>query len=145
MKSREVCFVNRARLRSADWDGLELWPDEDRLIISVGTGCAPGPKLVGGAENLVKSLVKIVTDSERTNDLFRRRNKTMVERGLLYRFNVQQGLADVKLDEWDAVADIWAHTGTYLRSYDTGREVERCATMLKDSGQRLGYIAGEGR
>jgi hypothetical protein len=82
---------------------------------------------------LIETLVKIVADSEQENVEFR-----------LYRFNVLHGLADVKLFEWEALEDISAHTSTYLRSPDTAREFEKCATILKDVGQRLGYIAGEG-
>lgn len=123
---------------------LDLWPDEDRIIISIGTGCAPGPKVIGNAVKLIETLAKIVTDSEKENDRFRRRNKQMIDDGRLYRFNVLHGLADVKLDEWDALEDIWAHTSSYLRSIDTKREFENCAEVLKGGGQRLGYIAGEG-
>jgi hypothetical protein len=89
-------------------------------------------------------LVKIVTDSEEENTRFRRRNKDMVMNNLLFRFNVLHGLADVKLNEWDAIGDIMAHTGTYLRSPDTAMNFTTCASMMKESGQRLGYIAGEG-
>ena len=69
----------------------------------------------------------------------------MVENNLLFRFNVLHGLADVKLNEWDAIGEIVAHTGTYLRSPDTARDFMACANMMKESGQRLGYIAGEGQ
>ena len=93
---------------------------------------------------LIDTLAKIVTDSEEENTQFRKRNKAMIENGRLYRFNVLHGLADVKLDEWEALEDISGHTSTYLRSPDAAREFERCATVMKDVGQRLGYIAGEG-
>ena len=69
----------------------------------------------------------------------------MVENNLLFRFDVLHGLAEVKLNEWDAIGEIMAHTGTYLRSPDTARNVTTCANMMKESGQRLGYIAGEGQ
>jgi hypothetical protein len=93
---------------------------------------------------LIETLVKIVADSEQENVEFRKRNQEMINNGRLYRFNVLHGLADVKLFEWEALEDISAHTSTYLRSPDTAREFEKCATILKDVGQRLGYIAGEG-
>jgi hypothetical protein len=68
----------------------------------------------------------------------------MVEQNLLFRFNVLHGLANVQLNEWDAIGDIQAHTSTYMRSPDTARNFDTCANMMKESGQRLGYIAGEG-
>ncbi|KAH8716803.1 acyl transferase/acyl hydrolase/lysophospholipase [Phaeosphaeriaceae sp. PMI808] len=133
-------------IEKADQESRDLWPNEDRLMISIGTGSAPGPNvLAGNIAELGKTLVKIVTDSEEENARFRRRNKDMVENNLLFRFNVLQGLADVRLDEWDAIGEIMAHTGSYLRSPDTARNFSTCANMMKESGQRLGYIAGEGQ
>ena len=101
--------------------------------------------MLGNAVKLIETLAKIVTDSEEENARFRKRNREMIDNNRLYRFNVLHGLADVKLDEWDALEDISAHTSTYLRSPDTAREFQKCATILKEVGQRLGYIAGEGR
>ncbi|KAF2269767.1 FabD/lysophospholipase-like protein [Lojkania enalia] len=133
-------------IEKADQESRELWPKEERLIISVGTGSAPGPNvLTGNIADLGRTLAKTVTDSEEENARFRRRNKDMVEKNLLFRFNVLHGLADVKLDEWEAIGEIMAHTGTYLRSPDTAGEFTKCANMMKESGQRLGYIAGEDR
>lgn len=68
----------------------------------------------------------------------------MIDANLLYRFNVLQGLADVRLEEWEAVEEISAHSSTYLRSPDAAREFTKCAHSLHGAGQRLGYIAGDG-
>lgn len=68
----------------------------------------------------------------------------MILEDRLFRFNVYHGLAEVKLEEYKAIEQIESHTGTYLRKFDTACEVEKCATALRDCGQRLGYIAGEG-
>lgn len=100
--------------------------------------------LASNIAELGKTLVKIVTDSENENSRFMRRNQQMVDNHLLFRFNVMHGLADVKLNEWDAIGDIMAHTGSYLRLPDTARNFNTCANKMKESGQRLGYIAGEG-
>jgi len=68
----------------------------------------------------------------------------MINADRLFRFNVFHGLADVGLAEHEAVGKVAAHTATYLKKFDTARDVERCASSLKETGQRLGYIAGEG-
>lgn len=117
------------------------------MIISVGTGIKPGPSAI--ARNIFQlakeTLVKIVTECEEENNIFRRRNRIMVDNNLLYRFNVTQGLGDVDLDESTAAAaeKIHGYTSTYLRSTDAARDFDRCAEMLKESGQRR-YIVGEG-
>ncbi|KAF2679456.1 FabD/lysophospholipase-like protein [Lentithecium fluviatile CBS 122367] len=133
-------------IEKADQESRALWPKEERLIVSVGTGSAPGPNvLASNIADLAKTLAKIVTDTEDENKRFMKRNKEMAENNLLFRFNVLQGLADVELSEWEAIGEIMAHTGTYMRSPDTTRFFDKCAEMMKQSGQRLGYIAGEGR
>ncbi|KAF1960040.1 FabD/lysophospholipase-like protein [Byssothecium circinans] len=133
-------------IEKADQESRALWPNEERLIISVGTGSAPGPNvLASNIADLGKTLAKIVTDTEDENARFRKRNKDMVENNLLFRFNVLHGLADVKLNEWEAIGEIMAHTGTYMKSPDTATIFNKCANTMKESGQRLGYIAGEGQ
>lgn len=127
-------------------DFLALWPNEERLIVSVGTGAAPGPNvLASNIADLAKTLAQLVTDTEEENERFRRRNREMVKDNLLFRFNVLQGLQSVKLDEWEAFGEIWAHTSTYMKASDTAIIFNTCANMMKESGQRLGYIAGEGQ
>lgn len=121
-----------------------LWPGEERIIVSIGTGSAPGPDVTGDLKSLVDALKKIVTETEDTSNAFRKRNRHMVDAGYLYRFNVFHGLAEVGLAEHEAVGKISAHTATYLRRFDTAADIERCAKSLCETGQRLGYIAGEG-
>lgn len=123
----------------------EKWPGDERLIISIGTGSAPGPDVTGDLKSIVEALKKIVTDSEDRSNAFRKRNKDMIAANRLYRFNVFHGLADVGLAEHEAAGKVVAHTATYLKKYDTAREVELCASSLSETSQRLGYIAGEGR
>lgn len=127
-----------------DLESSEIWPRQDRIIISIGTGSAPGGNLLGNLKDLAKKLAKIVTDTEEENELFRRKHQDMVDSQRLYRFNVQQGLADVGLEEHEAKARIVAHTNHYLTRSDTRRDVTACSTTLAEGAQRLDYIGGEG-
>jgi hypothetical protein len=121
-----------------------MWPGQDRIIISVGTGSAPGENLLGNLKDLAKKLAKIVTDTEEENELFRRKHQQLVDSHRLYRFNVQQGLAEVGLEEWKAKGLIAAHTNHYLTRSDTQRDVTACSNTLAAGAQRLDYIGGEG-
>lgn len=67
----------------------------------------------------------------------------MVENDRFYRFNVTHGLANVGLAEWEAIEQIRAYTGTYLRTEAVARTFRKCAAIMRGAGQRLGYIAGE--
>ncbi|KIX01820.1 uncharacterized protein Z518_09547 [Rhinocladiella mackenziei CBS 650.93] len=104
----------------------------------------PGPDVTGDFKSLVDALKKIVTETDDTSNAFRKRNRDMINADRLFRFNVFHGLADAGLAEHEAVNKAEAHTGTYLKRFDTARDVERCANALKETGQRLGYIAGGG-
>jgi hypothetical protein len=123
----------------------ELWPSQERLIISIGTGSAPGPDVTGPLSSLVEAMAKIAIETEDTSNAFRRRNRDMIHANRLFRCNVFHGLADVGLAEHEAVGAIAAHTATYMKKFDTAQDVEQCANALKETGQRLGYIAGEGQ
>jgi predicted acylesterase/phospholipase RssA len=127
-----------------DLESSEIWPEQDRIIISIGSGSAPGEDLLGNLKDLAKKLAKIVTDTEEENELFRRKHQAMVDSQRLYRFNVLQGLADVGLEEHEAKARIVAHTGHYLGRSDTQRDIMACSSTLVEGAQRLGYVGGEG-
>ncbi|KAF2395740.1 phospholipase, patatin family protein [Trichodelitschia bisporula] len=127
-----------------DDESRDLWPGQDRMIISIGTGAAPGQDVTGNLFDLARALKRIVTDTEERNDNFRRKHPEMIQNGRLFRFNVQHGLASVGLEEYQHVDSIAGHTGKYLTQFDTRLDVERCTAALKNGGQRLNYIAGAG-
>jgi hypothetical protein len=122
----------------------DLWPNEERLIISIGTGAAPGPDVSGSLKEIVEALGKMATETEITNEAFRESHRDMIEQNRLFRFNVQRGLADIGLEEYKHTDAIQAHTNTYLNAWDTKRDMEACVLALKDTGQRLNIITGEG-
>ena len=121
-----------------------IWPDADRMIISLGTGIEPPSKVTGNAIELVKTLTKLVTDTEECNVMFQRQHRTMSKNGRLYRFNVEQGLGSLGLEEYEAKGQIAEFTAKYLRQPWVMQSVEQCAGVIKEGGQRLRYIAGEG-
>ncbi|RDW58457.1 hypothetical protein BP5796_12387 [Coleophoma crateriformis] len=127
-----------------DSESTGLWPGEDRIIISIGTGSAPGRAVTGYLADLVKTLKDIVTDTEEKNRIFRGAHAQMVEEDRLFRFNVYHGLADVGLEEYENVHIIADFTDEYLEKFDTMRDVVKCVNTMKEGGQRLNYVGGEG-
>ncbi len=137
MRKKKTRAYRKPRLT---WDQyIELWPDDDRLLISVGTGAAPGPDASGDLPDLCKAIAKLITETEKTNEDFRDSHRDMIEKSRLFRFNVQQGLAGVGLDEHEHMGAISAHTMTYLKMWDTRREFDRCVSAMADS-----ILVGEG-
>ncbi|KAI9834433.1 MAG: hypothetical protein M1826_002587 [Phylliscum demangeonii] len=126
-----------------DIESEALWPKHDRLIISIGTGIAPGRAVNGNLMSLIETLAKIVTDSEERNRIFRTRHPEMISQNRLYRFNVDQGLNAVGLEEYQAVDLIATTTDRYLDDPDVVTDMEKCAEVMKDGGQRLNMVGGE--
>ncbi|KIM96989.1 hypothetical protein OIDMADRAFT_105858 [Oidiodendron maius Zn] len=80
-------------------ESIELWPDRDRVLISIGTGSAPGQAIDGNLKALVSQLVRIATETEETARAFLRSHEDMVRANKLFRFNVYHGLGEIGLDE----------------------------------------------
>ncbi|KAL6714796.1 hypothetical protein ACLMJK_007056 [Lecanora helva] len=125
-------------IRTANTESRDVWPREERLILSIGTGAAPGQAVTGNLISLVERLKEIVTDSEQTNKDFRMENNDMVRNGRLYRFNVLHGLADVGLEEHQAKNRVATYTDRYLDDPDVFDMVQDCVNNLNLGGQRLG-------
>ncbi|KAF8532821.1 phospholipase, patatin family protein [Trichophaea hybrida] len=81
-------------------EAMDIWPGEETLLISIGTGSAPGRPFQGHIATHVEAMKRIVTQSEHTAKDFYYSYKSMVDRSLYFRFNVTQGLAEVGLEEW---------------------------------------------
>ena len=121
----------------AEFESRDLWKDEDRIIISLGTGSVPGQAVDGNLLDLSRRLAKIVTEADMTNDRFRRTHSKLVDDNRLFRFNVTQGLGDIGLAEYQAIDRIAAYTETYMSNSDVFRILETCVRSMKEGGQRL--------
>lgn len=131
-------------VRTAHVEARDVWPIADRLILSVGTGAAPGQAVTGNLLELANRLKDMVTDSEKTNRSFRMENNEMVRNGRLYRFNVMLGLANIGLEEHEAINSIATYTDNYLDDPDVFDMVQSCVDSLSRGGQRMGYATAEG-
>lgn len=114
------------------------------MIISMGTGIAPPSKITGNAKTLVETLAKLVTDTEEKNHMFLQQHRDMLDQGRLYRFNVNQGLGSLGLEEHEAIGDIAEFTERYMEDSETARKLAQCVRIMKEGGQRLHYVGGDG-
>lgn len=131
-------------IRTANAESRDIWPSQERLILSIGTGAAPGQAVTGDLLSLANRLKEIVVDSEQTNREFRLENNDMIRNGRLYRFNVLHGLAEVGLEEHQAINRIATYTDRYLDDPDVFDMVQACANNPNLGGQRLGIRPEEG-
>ncbi|KAH8751566.1 phospholipase, patatin family protein [Hyaloscypha finlandica] len=91
----------------------------DALVISIGTGSAPGPKFEGNIASIIKALREIVTASDDAANAFEDAHESMARSDLYFRFTVHQKLADIGLEEWDATGDVEAATASYMTLAET--------------------------
>lgn len=131
-------------IRTANAESRDIWPGDERLILSIGTGAAPGQAVTGDLISLANRLKEIVVDSEQINREFRLDNNDMIRNGRLYRFNVLHGLAEVGLEEHQAMNRIATYTDRYLDDPDVFDMVQACVNNLNLGGQRLGIRPEEG-
>ncbi|KAM0274867.1 hypothetical protein ACHAQH_007792 [Verticillium albo-atrum] len=119
--------INRESERS--WEGRAIG-----CALSIGTGVAQVREISNSASALIKSVVKIMTDSEDVADAFLNSSfGQQLERSNSYfRFNVPQGMQELKLDEWRETKRMNAFTIDYLSKYETGKSVVNCAKSLLD-------------
>lgn len=100
------------------------------MLISIGTGSAPGGNFQGNIKDIVEAMKNIVTQTERTADDFYRNHESMVTDDRLFRFNVLHGLADIGLAEWQEKAKMADSTQTYLENGETHQKATLCVKRV---------------
>lgn len=120
-------------------EASDLWCEETgnlqplvKCFVSVGTG-HPGIRSVSdkGLKHLIETLRKEATETESTNQKFLSRWRDYVEKSRCFRFNVDHGLDNVRLAEFEEQDLIRAATSTYLQKRGTIGEVRACVENLR--------------
>jgi hypothetical protein len=102
-------------------------------ILSIGTG-KPQLREVGKrGHELIVSLRDIVTDVDKAAEEFSREIEDMEEdvKPAYFRFNVEQGLEEVGLEEWEHFERLVTATNTYLGTHR--KDIRACANALLQS------------
>ncbi|KAI9776691.1 MAG: hypothetical protein M1839_009418 [Geoglossum umbratile] len=114
------------------WDEAKsVWGSRPiSCIVSIGTGKpAVGPVGKRG-HTILKSLVKMATDTEATARDFKNSIYQIPEadRPKYYRFNVERGLEDIALEEWKHFRRLTEATSAYLS--EQRQEIDACVGVL---------------
>ena len=123
------------------WDeARDVWPEgrlEDRLecIVSIGTGVLPDDKAKFGSKfwSIYRTLQKIATETEDTQESFRRTHRDLDDENRYFRFNVANGLGKVGLEEAKELGTITAVTDNYIESQEVMKQMDTLAKTLKAS------------
>lgn len=120
-------------------EAKDIWsPKKDNVgelvkcFVSIGTGVPGMTPIASGAWKLMsQTLVEISTETEKTAENFRRRHGEMFKEKRVFRFNVQKGLEQVGLEEYEKQGIIETATDLYMESEDHVVAVEDCAENLQ--------------
>jgi predicted acylesterase/phospholipase RssA len=103
-----------------------IWPGREKLVLTIGTGCAPGKQFKGNLKTIVERMKDIVTQTERTANDFYQDHDDLVSNDLLWRFNVAHGLADIGLEEYKEKSAMADATQTYLDNGEIAKKMAVC-------------------
>ncbi|KAH5423486.1 hypothetical protein HBI23_198590 [Parastagonospora nodorum] len=119
------------------------WRLEDNLLcmVSIGTG-QPLLKKFGDSilgTDILDALVDITTNTETTANDFQQAHAQIFEQGIAYRFNVEQGLENVALEDATSAGKIEEVTRRYLSIEKSNAPLRRCVSRLKASEDSDGF------
>ena len=106
-----------------------------KCLVSIGTG-KPSLQAFGNKlQTVAHTLIKMATDTQNTADSFYSAHRELGLRGHYFRFNVDQGLEGIGLEDAAQAATIMAATRNYLDSTELQRQMQECGKKLK-AGRR---------
>ena len=107
-----------------------------RCIVSIGTGVPALHSTGKTGKSIIESLTHIATDTQDTAKSFAwdmDHIPSSAEAIAYFRFNVDQGLQNVKLEEWESFDALTGATDEYLNTRRS--EIEKCANEIVDLGR----------
>ncbi|KAJ7803119.1 hypothetical protein B0H14DRAFT_3778711 [Mycena olivaceomarginata] len=121
-----------------------LFPDKQiACIVSLGTGQphtinVPKPFLLNRLIPLdvIKAIQKIATDCEKEHQSLSHCFDGVDK--LYFRFNVEQGMQDIQLNQWEKLGDVVANTRQYMQSQPV---VNQLADAVKSLSEKIGRVS----
>ncbi|KAI1750700.1 acyl transferase/acyl hydrolase/lysophospholipase [Xylaria castorea] len=89
-------------------------------VLSIGTGLGDIVTIKDSRRAILKALAKMASTS---TTIARKLHNQYGNSGQYHRFNVERGLQDITLSDWEKTSTISAHTGNYLQ--DNQEEVQK--------------------
>ncbi|KAJ7819757.1 hypothetical protein B0H14DRAFT_2600393 [Mycena olivaceomarginata] len=120
-----------------------LFPDKQiACIISLGTGQPhtiniPKPSLLNRfiPLDVVKAIQKIAMDCEKEHQSLAHHFDGVAR--LYFRFNVEQGMQDIQLNQWEKLGDVAANTRQYIQSQPVVKQLADAVTSLSEKIGRV--------
>jgi hypothetical protein len=121
-----------------------LFPNKKiACIISLGTGQPhtiniPKPSLLNNfiPLDVVKAIQKIATGCEKEHQSLAHRFDGVAH--LYFRFNVEQGMQNIQLNQWEKLGDVAANTRQYIQSQPV---INQLADAVKSLSEKIGSVS----
>ncbi len=101
-------------------------------LVSIGTGVSKTESFRDDLKSVAEACAKIATDTAETEATFRSVHaalgKPLHER--YFRFEVDQGLQEMGMEEWKKMEQVFGVTTTYLTSGRVQEQMTKCAALL---------------
>ena len=112
-------------------DQVEL-PPLVKCFLSIGTGTPAKEEFSYNYLKLIMNLKSLATDTEATHKIFQDRWHRHLNEKRFFRFDVAQGLQNVRLNEYKKLGTIVDATNTYMSEGDQQIKLQACAENLMD-------------
>ncbi|KAI8945770.1 acyl transferase/acyl hydrolase/lysophospholipase [Xylaria longipes] len=98
-------------------EARRLFPNHGQLqVLSIGTGLGDVITIKDSRRAILKALAKMAAT---LTTVARKLHNQYRDSSQYHRFNVERGLQDITLSDWEKTSTIAAHTGNYLRNNQT--------------------------
>lgn len=116
-------------------EAKDMWPngllDENlNCMVSIGTGKQSLKAFGSFPQEIVRSLTDIAVETEHTAEIFLREHRDLASAHRYYRFNVDQGLEDIGLEESARMAQMVAATRRYTEQQTVLDAISGCAQTI---------------
>ena len=110
-------------------------------LVSIGTGQGeiisiqkPGLFQQVIPTNVIGALRSMATDCEKTHEEVLGRFESLPN--TYFRLNVEHGMQDIRLSEWEKLTDVEAHTAQYMKKREVEEKLALLAAAIRDSDTR---------
>ena len=113
-------------------ESVRVWgPEPDfSCILSIGTGVPTAKRLGSMGHQVLFACVNLATHAENIAKGFKEdQGRLLYKEGKYFRFNVAQGLGEVKLEEWQSLDLMDAATKSYLNDVDS--HIRKCSDKIR--------------
>lgn len=117
------------------WSDGSTWRLEDHIkcLVSIGTGKLSFTPFGSWPPEIMEALKSIATETEKTADDFHKHHSHLFSEGKAFRFNVDQGLESVGLEEADKMDLIQAVTSRYIQTEQVHSWQQQVVAKLRES------------